>query len=181
MTNNSLAANQRPNISLIDRRLCDARRVPYRVRFNGKKTCWAKKQGASSPLDTGKSYQRTTVIQIDADPSQTALLFSSLSGQRKPEKLLARTAGRSERAAESDAPSRFAPAPQPEKKLGTGHGRNQSAPGTYTSFERARPGPQEVITIFYDTHQNLVALGVVRVPRAAAPEPFPGQFVPDPR
>ena len=57
MTNNSLAASQRPYISLIDRRLSDARRVPYRVRFNGK-TCLARKQGSSSPLDTFKPYQR---------------------------------------------------------------------------------------------------------------------------
>jgi hypothetical protein len=41
VTNNSLAANQRPNISLIDRRLCDARRVPYRVRIKHK--CFVKK------------------------------------------------------------------------------------------------------------------------------------------
>ena len=34
VTNNSLAAIQRPNISLIDRRLSVARRVPCRVRFN---------------------------------------------------------------------------------------------------------------------------------------------------
>ena len=58
MTNNSLAANQRPNISLIDRRLSGARRVPYRVRFDSKKTCLARKQGATSLLDTGKPYQR---------------------------------------------------------------------------------------------------------------------------
>jgi hypothetical protein len=94
---------------------------------------------------------------------------------------VAGAAGRSERAAESDAAARFAPAPQAEKKLGTGHGRDQSAPVTYTSFERASPAPQEVIAIHYDTYQNLVALGVIRAPRVATPTPFPGQFVPDPR
>lgn len=93
----------------------------------------------------------------------------------------AASAGRNERAAESDAASRFAPARQPERKLGTGHGRSQSAPVTYTNFERASPAPQEVIAIHYDTYQNLVALGVIRVPRVAVPTPFPGQFVPDPR
>lgn len=92
---------------------------------------------------------------------------------------VANAAGRSERAAESDAASRFAP--QPEKKLGTGHGRSQSAPVTYTNFERASPTPREVIAIHYDTYQNLVALGVIRAPRVAVPTPFPGQFVPDPR
>jgi len=43
VTNHSLAANQRPNISVIDRRLCVARRVPYRVRFE--KACSAEKAG----------------------------------------------------------------------------------------------------------------------------------------
>jgi len=57
VTNNSLAANQRPNISLIDRRLSVARRVPYRVRFNVK-TMLGKKQETSLPLDTVKPYQR---------------------------------------------------------------------------------------------------------------------------
>lgn len=67
--------------------------------------------------------------------------------------------------------------------LGTGHGRNEASHVTYTSFERATPGPEEVIAIRYDTYSNLVALGVIRAPRLAvpAPSPFPGRFVPDPR
>jgi len=44
VTNNSLAANQRPNISLIDRRLSVARRVPCRVRLNAENML-GKKQG----------------------------------------------------------------------------------------------------------------------------------------
>ena len=43
VTNHSLAANQRPNISVNDRRLCSARRVPYRVHIE--KTCLAGKAG----------------------------------------------------------------------------------------------------------------------------------------
>jgi hypothetical protein len=49
----------------------------------------------------------------------------------------------------------------------------------YARFERATERPEEVIAIHYDTHSNLVALGVIRTPRLATP--FPGQFVPDPR
>jgi hypothetical protein len=63
--------------------------------------------------------------------------------------------------------------------LGTGHGRSQASRVTYASFERATPGPEEVISIHYDTYGNLVAMGVIRGPRIASP--FPGQFVPDPR
>lgn len=65
--------------------------------------------------------------------------------------------------------------------LGTGHGRSETSHITYTSFERATSGPEDVIAIHYNTYANLVAMGVIRTPRVAVPTPFPGQFVPDPR
>lgn len=92
---------------------------------------------------------------------------------------------KAERSAESSADSmagarRQAPA-QRSPSLGTGHGRSEASHVTYTSFERATAGPEEVIVIRYDTYANLVAMGVIRAPRLATPTPFPGQFVPDPR
>jgi len=86
------------------------------------------------------------------------------------------------RSAESAAAQRHAPsqqAPQKSSSLGTGHGRSEASRVTYASFERATPGPEEVIAIHYDTYSNLLAMGVIRAPRIASP--FPGQFVPDPR
>ncbi|MGH8616692.1 MAG: hypothetical protein ACREUW_03310 [Burkholderiales bacterium] len=69
-----------------------------------------------------------------------------------------------------------------ESRLGTGHGRAETSLVTHTQFERELPTPNEVITIYYDTHRNLVAQGVIRErPSLALPAPFPGQFVPDPR
>jgi hypothetical protein len=65
--------------------------------------------------------------------------------------------------------------------LGTGHGRSELSHVTVTRFQRATSAPAEVITIYYDGHANLVAMGVIREPRASMPSPFPGQFVPDPR
>lgn len=86
------------------------------------------------------------------------------------------------RESESGAPRfRHAPSAQRSPSLGTGHGRSESSRVTYTSFERATAGPEEVVAIHYDTYANLVALGVIRAPRLATPTPFPGQFVPDPR
>ena len=49
-----------------------------------------------------------------------------------------------------------------------------------TSFERAAAVPDEVITIYYDSYQNLLARGVIRPPAMAHPSAFPGRFVPDP-
>ena len=74
---------------------------------------------------------------------------------------------------------------QPESKLGTGHGARENAWVSYTDFERAQSTPDEVITIFYDSRDNLVAQGVIPAPRALpTPRPFPVQpqigFVPDP-
>jgi hypothetical protein len=86
------------------------------------------------------------------------------------------------RAAESDAARRQAPAlAEKSTSLGTGHGRSETSRVTYTRFERATPQPEEIVVIHYDTHANLVAMGVVKGPRIATPSPFPGQFVPDPR
>lgn len=90
----------------------------------------------------------------------------------------------SARSEESSGASRHAPSPQAPRKsssLGTGHGRGETSHVTYTEFERATGHPGEVIAIHYDTHANLVAMGVIRAPRIALPTPFPGQFVPDPR
>jgi hypothetical protein len=70
----------------------------------------------------------------------------------------------------------------PAAKLGTGHGRSETSHARYVSFERATPEPAEVVTIYYDSHRNLVARGVIREPRPLPhlhPSPFPG-FVPDP-
>jgi hypothetical protein len=51
------------------------------------------------------------------------------------------------------------------------------------NFERASSAPAEVVTLYYDSRQNLVARGVIREPVPVAPlpypRPFPG-FVPDP-
>lgn len=70
-------------------------------------------------------------------------------------------------------------------RLGTGHGRHETSRVTYTDFVRARPSPDDVVTIHYDSHENLVAMGVIprgTPPQHPAPSPFPGSpgFVPDP-
>ena len=71
-----------------------------------------------------------------------------------------------------------------DSRLGTGHGRHETSQATYVTFERASSAPAEVITLYYDSHANLVARGILRDPIHVAPlqppRPFPG-FVPDPR
>jgi hypothetical protein len=71
-----------------------------------------------------------------------------------------------------------------EQRLGTGHGRSETSQVSYTGFERAGATPDQVVAIHYDSHANLVALGVIppAVSRPPLPNPFPGSvgFVADP-
>ena len=71
----------------------------------------------------------------------------------------------------------------PSAPLGTGHGRDETSHARYTEFERRTREPVEVIAIRYDSHANLVAMGVIPAPtygRYRDPNPFPQAFVPDP-
>lgn len=65
----------------------------------------------------------------------------------------------------------------PSLPLGTGHGRREDSQARFVNFERSTSVPVETITIYYDSHHNLVARGVIAAARA--PRAFPG-FVPDP-
>jgi hypothetical protein len=93
----------------------------------------------------------------------------------------------SKRAAEAAAPatagaadSAAAKSRRKDERLGTGHGERETAPVTYTEFKRASEQPAEVIRIYYDSYSNLLARGVIPRPSTREPNPFPGQFVPDP-
>jgi hypothetical protein len=70
-----------------------------------------------------------------------------------------------------------------EAKIGTGHGERERSEVVHTSFRRASPHPAQTLTIYYDTHANLIARGIIPAPTpVGVPNPFPGgRFVPDPR
>lgn len=73
--------------------------------------------------------------------------------------------------------------PRPQQKLGTGHGEREYSVVEFTDFRRATRQSGEVLTIYYDRYENLVARGnIAGGPRFAQPRPFPGavRFVPDP-
>jgi len=95
-----------------------------------------------------------------------------------PEKLSReRESGAADSAARAQAPS----AKAEEQELGTGHGRSERSPARYVEFERESASPDQVIALYYDSHRNLLAKGVIREqipPRN--PQPFPARFVPDP-
>lgn len=89
--------------------------------------------------------------------------------------------------ASADALARSPNAERPARAgepLGTGHGAREWSQVRETQFVRATRQPAELLSIRYDSWDNLAALGIVpqRWPRYGqhAPQPFPGGFVPDP-
>lgn len=78
-------------------------------------------------------------------------------------------------------------APIPSAKLGTAHGQRETSVVSHTTFTRLQLRPNEIISIRYDSRENLMAAGVIREPIARPPVPraFPQSdnlsYVPDPR
>ncbi|MEY2853015.1 MAG: hypothetical protein RL030_147, partial [Pseudomonadota bacterium] len=94
------------------------------------------------------------------------------------------SASRNEAAADRSA-AKSAAAPSVAQSLGTGHGAREYSQVVSVPFERAQSQPDETIRIRYDSRENLIALGVIRVPKPRyTPNPFPGDsrvsYVPDP-
>jgi hypothetical protein len=68
-----------------------------------------------------------------------------------------------------------------QERLGTGHGAREYAHVDQTTFERASHRPAETVSIWYDSHANLVAQGIIERPYVKhEPRAFPDTFVPDP-
>ena len=85
----------------------------------------------------------------------------------------------------ADSANRMAEAaPQ---RLGTGHGEREWSAVGHTQFERASDTPTQLVQIGYDSHERLVAAGIIAAPDGGGwrdrPSPFPAgpaAYVPDP-
>ncbi len=104
------------------------------------------------------------------------------SGAAKSQSAPAPSAAASAESAKEAAPQR-----REAERLGTGHGASETSVIARTQFERASSTPDEVITIQYDSRDNLIARGILPAEAVAAvrprPTPFPGSeagYVPDP-
>ncbi len=69
---------------------------------------------------------------------------------------------------------------QRDERIGTGHGERENSQVTTTEFRRDSRAPAQVVTLYYDSYPNLVARGIIPTRPAQRPNPFPGQFAPDP-
>lgn len=131
--------------------------------------------------------QRNSMNKSEARSSEMQEPAGSLRDAPSP----APAAPMQERAAQaesqdrSDAGSSMAKAPSPRAKLGTAHGQRETSVVTQTTFRRLQAQPNEVITIRYDSRENLIAAGIIRAPvRQPMPNAFPQSdapsYVPDP-
>ena len=88
------------------------------------------------------------------------------------------------RSADAATAQSYARPAMPSPKLGTGHGQREDSYVSQTSFERLQSQPNEVITIRYDSRENLIAAGVIYERPGRTPNPFPNSdslsYVPDP-
>lgn len=116
-----------------------------------------------------------------ADTGEQSTIVGATAASKAAPAPAAAAAQGMEARSRDEAVARAAPAPQ----LGTGHGQREVSPVSHTHFQRRNARPDELIRIRYDSHENLVALGVI--PGAAPaprPDPFPGspvsRYVPDP-
>ena len=127
-----------------------------------------------------KSYAARTGRPFDVGVIGVALFREKARccewfGGREDDALRDRAAGAPE-AASPELQSR-----RSEEKLGTGHGRREHSAARHTQFERASASPDEILTIYYDSRENLAAQGLVIGNWGLSPiTPFPGSFVPDP-
>jgi len=152
--------------------------------------------------DSPNSY-----AELTGRPANVGVIGVAIFRERRPQPIYAPpTIGQSSgqpqapRASESDSaasaeakvssaipmPSNMPRAAAPAAKLGTGHGEREYSSVNRTEFSRIQSQPNEVIRIRYDSLENLLAMGIVKRPRPAAPSanPFPvspeQQYVPDP-
>jgi len=101
---------------------------------------------------------------------------------RAPERAASEVAGSAAPAPSAAADSGASARRRAEAKssLGTGHGRAETSYARYVGFERASPYPDEIVRLYYDRHEQLVAKGVIPSARERDPEPFPSGFAADP-
>ncbi len=134
--------------------------------------------------DSDASYASRTGRPRDVGVIGVALFRERLPEPAPP--VLRRSPAQEERAeaaaADSAAANKSASPRTPS--LGTGHGAMEPSHTRTVDFASASQRPAQTVRIRYDSYANLVAKGVIRVPRTEperSPNPFPASgYVPDP-
>lgn len=134
-------------------------------------------------------------VAVFAEQREAVLHEPVLSGDARPRREAARAAAPAAPRAEGLADESRASSSSHQgagaldkqsERLGTAHGERETSHTRHTHFERSTASPVQVLSIRYDSFENLVAMGVIPRPRLPQPQPnpFPAEretgFVPDP-
>jgi hypothetical protein len=133
----------------------------------------------SSGRDGRDTEDRSLPRRSEAGPTADSLAKSA-AGSAAPPPVASPAPAQREDAAprgRSFAPNEATAMARQESRLGTGHGERVWSPIQHTSFERASSRPADVVQIRYDSHQNLLAAGILPQPRPL-PRPNPNPFRP---
>lgn len=134
--------------------------------------------------DNRESRAESTAPPPPAAPAAAAPAQKSMAGAAATSAAPAEAMAERSRSADSVSAQSLSRPALPSPKLGTGHGQREDSYVSHTSFERAQSQPNEVITIRYDSRENLVAAGVIYERPSRVPNPFPNSdsfsYVPDP-
>ena len=145
---------------------------------------WREGKIASAPLADRYSPPTPPAQPASPKPAPASVPPGAAEAETTATAKSAPSAGTLARA-ESSADASAARLRKPEESLGTGHGARETSHVTWTQFARAGSQPNEVVSVWYDSYNNLVARGVIPQPppphRFVEPQAFPGGFVPDPR
>ncbi|HEX7916969.1 hypothetical protein [Rudaea sp.] len=143
---------------------------------------WREGKIASAPLADRYSPPSPPAQPASPKPAPTSVPPGAAEAETAATAKSAASAGALAHA-ESSADASVARMRKPEESLGTGHGAREISHVSWTQFARASSQPNEVISVWYDSYNNLVARGVIPPPprRFVEPQAFPGGFVPDPR
>jgi len=152
----------------------------FRRRPPADKNAW---QGVSGGVGSGTRYyddaDRVAQRYKDAEspPAPAAAAPAAKLEAQSRDQAHTQSKRRADAALPNETDSRVAA----DLPLGTGYGRSRLSPVHDVEFERASSAPDEVITIYYDSYDRLIAQGIVPAPlHLAGPDPFPGRFVPPP-
>ena len=141
----------------------------------------APRQPLAPPLDGPAAGERGTPAGAAAPAAQEA---TAAAGPSTAEAAAQPAPADAQARAGADRSARGRAAAPPG--LGTGHGEREHAPVGHTRFERRAAQPDELITLRYDSRENLIAAGIIAAEQAPPwprPRPFPAspaRYVPDP-
>lgn len=146
-------------------------------------------QAPESPAPPPPASAAASSASAASPPSTAAPNDSERSGDAPQSGAPAATAGAEARSRAAAPGTITAPMPQARRdlRLGTGHGPREISQVVRTRFERLRSEPDEIISLRYDSYDNLIAMSVIRFPSkppGLVPDAFPASartgYVPDP-